>query len=56
MGSGMGIVQVNPLSGYDFDTSDVLPMYEDQGLNKIERQGKSVIFYWTEVCIFILSI
>jgi CD109 antigen len=47
-GSGMGMIEVDPLSGYNIDTGDLVSMYGEDGLKRIDQTTNSIAFYWQE--------
>ena len=52
--SGMGIVEVESLSGYDIDCNQLKESYMNQGLKRVERDGRKVVTYWDQVHILII--
>jgi len=47
--SGMAIVEVSPLSGYEIITDKLLQEYKNEGLQRIEVKGNKLITYWDEI-------
>lgn len=47
--SGMGIVEITPLSGYEVDTEGLLDMYKVMGMKRVEISGVTIVTYWDKV-------